>query len=46
MNNLDDALEIAKPKALEANIEVFSDQKNLEKIARYITTGKFPWEGE
>ena len=46
MNNLDDALVIARPKALEANIEVFSDQKNLEKIARFITTGKFPWEGE
>jgi polyketide biosynthesis enoyl-CoA hydratase PksH len=46
MNALNDALELSKPKALAANIEVFSDQNNLEKIARYVKTGQFPWEGE
>jgi polyketide biosynthesis enoyl-CoA hydratase PksH len=45
MNNLDAALVASKPKALAANIEVFSDSSNLEKIARYVKTGQFPWEG-
>lgn len=44
MSTLDNALMISKPKAVEANIEVFSNQNNLQKIARYINTGKFPWE--
>lgn len=46
MNTLDDTLTVSKPKALAANKEVFSDRDNLEKIARYVTTGKFPWEKE
>jgi polyketide biosynthesis enoyl-CoA hydratase PksH len=36
----------ARPKALEANLEVFSDHDNLQKIARYVSTGKFPWDEE
>ena len=44
MNTLDASLLDAKPKALEANLEVFSDPENLEKIARYVKTGQFPWE--
>lgn len=43
---LDGALLSAKPQALQANIEVFSDRANLAKIARYVKTGKFPWEAE
>jgi polyketide biosynthesis enoyl-CoA hydratase PksH len=46
MNALNDGLLTAKPKALAANIEVFSDRNNLQKIARYVTTGQFPWEAE
>lgn len=46
MNGLDDALAASKSKALEANLEVFSDRNNIEKIARYVKTGKFPWEGD
>lgn len=46
MNTLNDFLPAAMPKALAANKEVFSDTENLEKIARYVKTGKFPWEGE
>lgn len=42
--DLDDSLRSAKPKALQANLEVFSDPENLRKIARYVKTGKFPWE--
>ena len=42
--SLDGALTGARSKALQANIEVFSDPDNLEKIARYVKTGKFPWE--
>jgi len=45
MNALDSSLTAAKTKALEANVEVFSDDENLQKIARYVTTGQFPWEG-
>ena len=44
MNTLDDVLVTSRPKALEANIEVFSDPNNLEKVARYVKTGQFPWE--
>lgn len=43
---LDDVLTAAKPKALAANIEVFSDPANRQKIARYARTGKFPWESD
>lgn len=46
MNDLTDFLRMSKAKALEANQEVFKDPENLEKIARYVKTGKFPWEGE
>jgi polyketide biosynthesis enoyl-CoA hydratase PksH len=46
MDALDDSLAAGKAKALAANIEVFSDQANLEKISRYVRTGQFPWEGE
>lgn len=45
MQRLDGSLAAAGPAALEANIAVFSDQDNLQKIARYVTTGQFPWEG-
>lgn len=44
LNRLDDDLVTSKPKALEANLEVFSDKDNLEKIARFVKTGQFPWE--
>lgn len=42
--DLDDRLSTLKTKALAANAEVFSDTDNLQKITRYVTTGKFPWE--
>lgn len=45
MNALDGSLSVARSKALEANVEVFSDEENLRGIARYVTTGEFPWEG-
>ena len=34
----------ARARAIAANVEVFSDPENLAKIARYVTTGAFPWE--
>ncbi len=43
-NELDDSLLRSKPKALTANLEVFTDRENLNKIARYVESGKFPWE--
>lgn len=46
LNSLNDDLRAAKPKALAANLEVFSDRNSLQKISRYVTTGKFPWEEE
>jgi polyketide biosynthesis enoyl-CoA hydratase PksH len=33
-----------KPNAVAANVEVFSDPRNLEGIARYVERGIFPWE--
>jgi polyketide biosynthesis enoyl-CoA hydratase PksH len=44
VSNLDETIARSKPKALQANIEVFSNQGNLEKIVRYVKTGQFPWE--
>ncbi len=43
-NSLDDVLIRSKPQALAGNLEVFSDPGNLQKIARYVRTGQFPWE--
>lgn len=44
INHLDSSLDEAKFKALAANREVFTDKDNLDKIARYVKTGQFPWE--
>jgi polyketide biosynthesis enoyl-CoA hydratase PksH len=44
MSTLDQGLSMAKPHALRANVEVFSDRCNLDNIARYVNTGQFPWE--
>lgn len=33
-----------KSDAVAANVEVFSDPRNLEGIARYVERGIFPWE--
>ena len=44
MNQLDGSLTESKPKALAANLEVFTDKDNLAKIARYVDRGQFPWE--
>ena len=45
-SDLDGSLRAAREKALAANREVFSDTDNLHKIARYVRTGKFPWEAD
>ena len=45
MSTLDTSLVTSKPSALEANMEVFSNRNNLEKIVQYVKTGQFPWEG-
>ncbi len=44
MNTLDNSLKEFKPKAIAANLEVFSDMENRAKISRYVKTGQFPWE--
>ncbi len=44
MSSLDDSLASVKPKALAANREVFTDSETIEKIKRYVTSGRFPWE--
>lgn len=44
MNTLNNFPAISKSNAIAANIEVFSDKDNLNKITRYVTTGQFPWE--
>lgn len=44
MSGLNDLLTAARPLALATNRAVFSDTSNLQGIARYVKTGKFPWE--
>lgn len=44
MGELDGTLLRHRPPALAANLEVFTDRENLDKIARYVQTGAFPWE--
>ena len=34
----------ARESALAANRLVFSDRDNIDKVSRYVTTKKFPWE--
>jgi polyketide biosynthesis enoyl-CoA hydratase PksH len=44
MCDLADMLQQAKPLALAANREIFSDPDNLKGIVRFVEQGKFPWE--
>jgi polyketide biosynthesis enoyl-CoA hydratase PksH len=44
LNQLDQSLSLSRPSALAANMEVFSDKDNIEKIIRFVEQGKFPWE--
>lgn len=44
--SLDDSIRCARQPALDANREVFSDPGNVQRIARYVKTGKFPWEAD
>jgi polyketide biosynthesis enoyl-CoA hydratase PksH len=44
MQRISEPLAQAKPIAVKANLEMFSDPQNLTGIYRYIETGKFPWE--
>jgi polyketide biosynthesis enoyl-CoA hydratase PksH len=46
VNALDGSVTAARDRALQANLEVFSDTDNVAKIARYVSTGQFPWEGQ
>ncbi|MCX4743987.1 enoyl-CoA hydratase/isomerase [Kitasatospora sp. NBC_01287] len=43
---LNPALAASRAPALAANREVFGDPRNLDAIARYVRTGRFPWEEE
>jgi polyketide biosynthesis enoyl-CoA hydratase PksH len=45
MSSLHDSLFQSKSLAITANMEMFSDIDNLEKILRYVEKGQFPWEG-
>src|SRR5262249_43130022 len=38
------SLTALRSEAIAANVEVFSDARNLEGIARYVERGIFPWE--
>lgn len=44
VNDLPNDVGTAKTAALEGNRQVFSDPQNLRLIARYVETGKFPWD--
>jgi polyketide biosynthesis enoyl-CoA hydratase PksH len=45
MASIEDLPAAAESKALAANVEVFTDVENLQRISRYVKTGQFPWEG-
>lgn len=45
MASIENSLDTAESKALAANVDVFSDVENLQRISRYVKTGQFPWEG-
>lgn len=42
--SLDGQIDRVRESALAANVEVFSDARNVRNIARYVEKGKFPWE--
>lgn len=44
MHSLNAFVEENRGNAIDANMQVFSDVENLNKITRYIRTGKMPWE--
>ncbi|HEU0123305.1 MAG TPA: enoyl-CoA hydratase/isomerase [Bryobacteraceae bacterium] len=44
LSSLDNSLELARPLALAANREFFSDPSVQNNIRRYVTESKFPWE--
>jgi polyketide biosynthesis enoyl-CoA hydratase PksH len=44
MASIEASLDAAEPKALAANLDVFTDVENLQRISRYVKTGQFPWE--
>lgn len=44
IRNIDTSLATSKAYALEANHEVFADTENMQAIARYVNSGRFPWE--
>ena len=46
MNEINGFLSINKDIAVQANIKMFSDAGNLNKIFQFIEKGKYPWEEE
>jgi len=44
MSRISVPLHELKSPAVDANLEIFSDVKNLEAITRYVEQGVFPWE--
>lgn len=44
MASIEGSIDKVEPQAVAANIEVFSDADNLQKVSRYVKTGQFPWE--
>ena len=44
MTEMTNILSSTRPLALRANQEVFSDPDNRRAIARYVETGKLPWQ--
>jgi polyketide biosynthesis enoyl-CoA hydratase PksH len=44
LNSLDESLVKSRQLAISANRKLFSDTENIEKINRYVKSGRFPWE--
>jgi polyketide biosynthesis enoyl-CoA hydratase PksH len=44
LTQLDDSIARARDLSVEANIQMFSDARAVQDIARYVETGALPWE--
>lgn len=44
INRFSNILEEAKPIAVKANMDIFSDKDNMNRLKQFVENGKYPWE--
>jgi len=44
VNGMDPTVSDLKQKAIDKNIEVFTNPRNIQNITRYVANGQFPWD--